>query len=179
MIAPRTSAPDLTVATLNGADWRLAAQSPQNFTFIAFYRGLHCPICAKHLKAIEDAAPKFAEKGVGVIAISMDGEARARESYEKWGLSTLPVGYGLTVDQAEAWGLRFSAGIKESEPALFSEPGHFMVRPNNEVYFSSIQSAPFTRPSPTELLGVLDFVINNNYPARGELNGDQARAVIG
>lgn len=179
MITPRTPAPELTVATLSGSVWSLATRSPQNFTFVAFYRGLHCPICSRHLKAIETALPTFAEKGLDVLAISMDTQQRAQESYEKWGLSSLEVGYGLTLDQAEAWGLSFSASIKDSEPAVFSEPGHFLIRPNNEVYYASVQSAPFSRPSPTELLGVMDFVINNDYPARGELSSDQARAIVG
>ena len=49
------------------------------------------------------------------------------------------VGYGLPLKDARAWGLyistsrgKTSAGIEE--PALFSEPGLFLVRPDSTLY---------------------------------------------
>jgi hypothetical protein len=57
------------------------------------------------------------------------------------------------------------------EPALFSEPGVFLVRPDGTLYYGAVQTAPFARPNFNDLLGALDFVIANNYPARGEFTG--------
>jgi hypothetical protein len=60
-----------------------------------------------------------------------------------------------------------STGIEE--PALFSEPGTFLVRPDRTLDFSSVQTMPFARPHFADILGALDFVIAKNYPARGEV----------
>ncbi len=62
-----------------------------------------------------------------------------------------------------------SIGIEE--PALFSEPGLFMVSDNRKLYYGSVQTMPFVRPHFDELLNALDFVIEKNYPARGDYTG--------
>jgi hypothetical protein len=56
-----------------------------------------------------------------------------------------------------------------AEPPLFSEPGIFLVRPDRTLYFSSVQTMPFARPHLADILGALDFVIAEDYPARGEV----------
>lgn len=62
-----------------------------------------------------------------------------------------------------------SIGIEE--PSLFSEPGVFLIRPDQSVYWLSVQSMPFARPNFAEMVQALDFVIKNDYPARGECAG--------
>lgn len=62
-----------------------------------------------------------------------------------------------------------SIGIEES--AIFSEPGVFLIRPDNPVYFLSVQSMPFVRPRFDQMIQSLDFVIKNDYPGRGEYTG--------
>ena len=106
--------------------------------------------------------------------ISSDVEERARQAKDEWGLANLTVGYGLDLDVARRWGLYISmsrgmtsAGIEE--PALFSEPGLFLVRPDGTLYFASVQTMPFARPAFGDILKALDFVIAKDYPARGEV----------
>ena len=108
-LKPRQSVPALTVNTLNGP-WSLAEQTPENFTMVVFYRGLHCPICAKYLKELNKLAAEFADAGVSVLALSSDSEERAREANQSWELQNLTLGYGVSVEQAQAWGLHRSAG---------------------------------------------------------------------
>jgi len=36
------------------------------------------------------------------------------------------------------------------------------------VYYASVQTMPFVRPHFREMVAALDFVIANDYPARGE-----------
>ena len=79
----------------------------------------------------------------------------------------------LTIGAARSWGLyistsrgKTSTGIEE--PALFSEPGIFLVRPDQTLYWASVQSMPFARPHFREIISALDFVIAKDYPARGE-----------
>ena len=173
MIKPRQAVPALEVATLDGGTWSLAEQSPESFTMVVFYRGLHCPICGRYLRDLDRKIDEFAKRGVEVIMISTDGEERARQAKETWELEHVTVGYGLDLEAARAWGLYVSSGIGKSsvgveEPALFNEPGTFMVRPDATLYFGTVQTMPFARPNFGEILQAVDFVLAKDYPARGE-----------
>ena len=82
----------------------------------------------------------------------------------------------ISTAKAREWGLYISTSrgktsIGIEEPALFSEPGLFMVTPEQSLYYGSVQTMPFVRPHFSELVGALDFAIKNNYPARGEYTG--------
>ena len=66
----------------------------------------------------------------------------------------------------------WKASIGIAEPALFSEPGLFLVSPGQSLYYGSIQTMPFARSHFAELVDALDFAIANHYPARGEYSGE-------
>jgi peroxiredoxin len=170
MIKPRADAPGLNVETLEGETWDLSEQKPESFTMVVFYRGLHCPVCRGYLRSLEGRLEEFRSRGVEVIAISGDDRARAEEAKREWGLENLRIGYGQSIDSMREWGLFVSRGIKEGEPELFGEPGLFLIRPDGTVHFASIQNMPFGRPSFQEMLGAIDFVLQNDYPARGEVS---------
>jgi hypothetical protein len=92
---------------------------------------------------------------------------------DKIGAKALRFGYDLPLGVARDWGLYISTSrgktsIGIEEPALFSEPGLFVVNADRSLYYLSVQSMPFVRPSFRELLGAIDFAIEKNYPARGE-----------
>jgi len=176
MLTPRQAVPDLAVETVAGGTFDLASENPEFATLVVFYRGLHCPICATYLKELERLTPEFEKRGVKTVAISSDNEDRARQMAEKVDGSALRFGYGLPLSKAKDWGLfistsRGSTSIGIDEPALFSEPGVFLVRPDNTLYFSAIQTMPFSRPHFQEMVGALDFVQKSDYPARGEYTG--------
>lgn len=173
-ILPRSKVPALSVKTVAGQTWSLSERRPERFTLVVFYRGLHCPICRGYLGELVKLEPEFRTRGVEVVAISSDTEERARQTTTEWQLGNLTVGYGLDLTVARAWGLyvsssrgKTSAGIEE--PALFSEPGVFLVRADGTLYWSAIQTMPFARPHFRELLSAVDFVISKDYPARGEV----------
>lgn len=163
---PGAPAPALSVATNKGA-WTLADQRPDAFTLVAFYRGLHCPICKNQLQELQEMRGKFEARGVHVIALSMDDEERFRKTLDDWDLNDLEIGYGLSESAAREWGLYISDAISDKEPATFSEPGLFLVKPDGTLYAASIQSVPFARPPLGDVLSAIDFVTKNDYPARG------------
>jgi peroxiredoxin len=176
VLLPRQSAPALTVPTLDQGTFDLASAAPARGTVICFYRGLHCPICATYLTELEKLSPAFAERGIETIALSTDGEERARGMADKIGATALRIGYDLSLSKAREWGLYISTSrgktsIGIEEPALFAEPGLFLINADNTVYYLSVQSMPFVRPSFRELLGAIDFAIEKSYPARGEYTG--------
>lgn len=169
MIRPKQQAPDLNFKLIDGGTWSLAEQTPNNFTMVVFYRGLHCPVCKSYTEELQKLKPKFQNLGIDIITVSMDSEARAKTSKKEWEIADIPVGYNLTAAQAKAWGLYLSEAIKDSEPNLFSEPGLFLIRSNNEVYYVAINSEPFGRPHLRSFIKSMEFVISEDYPARGEV----------
>lgn len=180
-LLPRQPVPALDVPLLGGGTWSMADQTPENFTMVVFYRGLHCPICGIYLKDLDTKLEEFTKRGVNVVVVSPDGQERAEEARTKWKLDSLSVGYDLDLATARRWGLYVSAGIGVTsagveEPDLFSEPGLFFVRPDGTLYFGTVQTMPFARPAFGDILKALDFVLAKNYPARGEVPFDDARA---
>ncbi|MEM0943418.1 MAG: peroxiredoxin-like family protein [Pseudomonadota bacterium] len=167
---PRDPAPALSVPLLSGGTWTLAERKPGAFSIVVFYRGKHCPICKTYMQEIEGQLDQAASQGIEVIAVSMDGEDRARATLEEIGTEKLEIGYGLTEASARDWGLYISSARPGSqEPEVFAEPGLFVIQPDGVIFFAQVQSAPFTRPDFAKLLGGLKFVVENNYPARGDL----------
>jgi len=173
MLKPRQPVPALTVPTVDGGSWSLADRKPQNFTLIVFYRGLHCPICRGYMIELNRLHEEFVARGVEVIGISGDTRERAVQTVKDWDLSNLTIGHDLSIEKARDWGLyvstsrgKTSLGIEE--PARFSEPGIFLVRPDGTLYFATVQTMPFARPHFKEMVTAIDFVLKNDYPARGE-----------
>jgi alkyl hydroperoxide reductase subunit AhpC len=186
-LIPRQPVPPLDISVVGAGPWRLSDQKPEKFSLVVFYRGFHCPICSSYLTDIQQRLGALAERGVETIAVSSDGEERARMAVTKWALDKLKIGYGLTLANARQWGLFISTRRGPNptptgvvEPPLFSEPGLFLVQPDGTLYFASVQSMPFTRPSIGDVVRALDVVARENYPARGEVvDYPAAQAALG
>lgn len=139
-LIPRQLVPSLELPTVGGGTWRLSDQKPQHFKMVVFYRGRHCPICSLYLADLNEKAAAFTERGVSILVASSDSRQRAAESKAEWKLNNLTVGYDLSLGKARQWGLYVSSGrgmtsIGVEEPAVFNEPGLFMVRPDGTLYF--------------------------------------------
>ncbi len=175
MLTPRKPTPDLSLPLVGGGTFSLSGEGSDKGTVVCFYRGLHCPICARYLDELAKLTPEFEKRGVTTIAVSSDTEDRAQGMADKLAAS-LRIAYGLPLTEAKDWGLYISTSrgmtsIGIEEPALFSEPGLFMVGSDRALYYGAVQTMPFVRPHFSELLGALDFAIEKNYPARGEYVG--------
>ena len=165
---PQKKAPSLSVPTTDGKTWDLSEQKPENFTLIVFYRGLHCPICKGYLQNLNSKVEEFQKLGVFPIAISGDPEDAAKKTVDEWKLDKFPLGYDQSIDSMREWGLYISHKIKEEEPEEFGEPGLFLIKPDQTIYYAAINSMPFGRPHIQEMLDAAGFVISKDYPARGE-----------
>ncbi len=175
-LTPRQPVPALNIPMVGGGRYVLGASPAATFDLVVFYRGLHCPICAKYLMELERLMPEFQKRGVQVIAVSSDNAERAQTMADKIKAEQLSLGYELSLPSARQWGLYISAtrgqtSIGIEEPALFSEPGVFIVRPDGTLYYGSTQTMPFARPQFQDLLGAIDFAVAKDYPARGEYTG--------
>ena len=177
MLIPRQPVPHLQLQTLDHGPYDLVADAPERFSLVVFYRGLHCPICAKYLLELGRLQADFETRGVKVVAVSSDTAERAREMATRVNAPALRFAYGLSLNHAREWGLYISTSrgktsIGIEEPALFAEPGVFLVRPDTSLYYGAVQTMPFARPHFDELLGAIDFAISKDYPARGEYTGE-------
>jgi peroxiredoxin len=176
-LMPGAPVPPLRVGTVGGPCWRLCDQKPKNFTLVLFYRGLHCGACRQQLKEVEEKVEAFRALGVRVIAVSADSRDRAEATAVRWGIDQLTLCWGLTLDQARAWGLYVSEGrgvSKEGieEPAFFVEPAMFLVKPDNSLFAGIVQTMPFARPRLDDVLKAIGYVIETGMEPRGTFGGE-------
>ena len=83
MLMPRQTTPALQVPTLQHGPYDMATDSPEHFSLLVFYRGLHCPICMKYLLELARLVPEFEKRGVKVLALSSDNQDRAEQMAQK------------------------------------------------------------------------------------------------
>jgi peroxiredoxin len=173
MLKTRQPAPEMSFPLVDGGRWTLAEHRPENLSMVVAYRGLHCPQCRNYLQELNRRMGEFASRGVEVVAVSSDGKERAMGAKTDWELKDLPIAYDLSIEKARELGLAISASrgktsIGIEEPALFNEPGLFLMKPDATLYAAFIQTTPFARPPLEQLLKAIDFINEKNYPARGE-----------
>lgn len=170
VVLPRQKVPALNVPLVGGGTWSMDVQKPEHFTMLVFYRGYHCPICKNQLNDLLSKKEDFEKAGVNIVAITSNPQDLAEKTVEEWGLEGLALGHSLELADALEWGLHLSKGREgTAEPDIFSEPGLFLVRADGTLYCSSIQTMPFARPQFSDILGAAKFVIEKEYPARGEM----------
>jgi peroxiredoxin len=166
-LMPFQPVPPLDLPLAGGGRFVLADSRPELFTMLIFYRGYHCPLCRNQLVDLKSKLDALADLGVIAVAISMDGEERAKKSREEWELTGINLAYGLSEKSARSFGLYISSAISAKEPEFFSEPGLFLVQPGGILYFASVQTSPFTRPQLSELIPGMRYAKEHGYPARG------------
>ena len=167
-LKPRQPAPTLEVETLDGGTFRLSEARPESFSMIVVYRGLHCPVCKTYLGELEAKLPEFRRRGVEVLAVSADPRERAEKSKAEWGLANLRIGYELPLAAARVWELFVSTAVRDGEPARFTEPGLFLVKPDGTLFYAAVNNAPWGRPPLDQVLRGIDLAIERKAPARGE-----------
>jgi peroxiredoxin len=168
MLVPRQKTPSLSLPLLDGGHFDLDMENPGFASLIVAYRGLHCPICASYLADLEHMTADFAASGVSCLAISMDDQSKAQAMADKISAHQLRIGYDLPLATAQTWGLYLSQTMRETEPGLFSEPGIFLVKPDQTLFYLSVQNMPFARPQLRDILGAVNFAVKTGYPARGD-----------
>ena len=173
MLKTRQPAPEMSFPLIEGGRWTLSERKPEALSMVVAYRGLHCPMCRNYLQELNAKMGEFRLRGVDVVAVSGDDKERAMAARTDWELKELPIAYDLSIDKARELGLPISTSrgktsIGIEEPARFSEPGLFLVKPDGTLYAAYIQTMPFARPPLDQLLKAIDFIKEKGYPARGE-----------
>ncbi|WP_299557842.1 redoxin domain-containing protein [uncultured Sulfitobacter sp.] len=162
------SFPKTDVALLGGGTLTLGTpRDGHDWQLVVVYRGLHCPICKKYLKALKPLEEKFNEIGVDVVTVSADPQEKAQAFADETELS-LAVGYDLSLAQMDTLGVYVSdpRSPKETDRP-FAEPAVFVINGEGNVQILDISNAPFARPDLESLLDGVKFVRDNDYPVRG------------
>lgn len=167
MLMPDAQVPSLEINTTDGDKWTLANQSPDNFTMIVFYRGLHCPVCKSYLQKLHALSNDYKNAGFAIVAVSMNTESLAKQTVDDWQLHGLTIGHSLSEADARAWGLYISTAIKDGEADMFNEPGLFWVRSDGRLYLADVSNMPWSRPDLAFLQSKIPFAVEKKYPARG------------
>lgn len=167
-LAAGTHFPQIEIPRLGGVTITLGIpQEGRDWQLVVIYRGLHCPLCKKYLAQLEETQGQFHEIGVDVVVASGDPEAKAQVMTDEKGLS-LPMGYGLSVEQMNTLGLYVSDPRSAQETDRpFAEPGLFVINGEGRIQMVDVSNAPFLRPDLPGVLSGITFIRNNDYPIRG------------
>ncbi|WP_196867710.1 redoxin domain-containing protein [Arthrobacter sp. CAN_C5] len=170
-LLPTQPVPELDLALVRGGttgDLSLGTGAGGRFTMVVFYRGLHCPICRQQLTELDRRLGDLKAAGIGrVLAVSMETQERSDQVVDQWHLNSVPVAYGLTEAAARDWGLNLSQAINDGEPALFNEPGVYILDQDRTLFWASTATMPFGRPAIDEIITGVRYAQEHNYPARG------------
>ncbi len=153
---------------LNGPDYTFG--TPGSWQALFVIRGQHCPICKAYLAEIEARRDAFVDRGVSVAAVSADSEAQTKQIAEA-AKPSFPLLYGLDEATMRNLGLYISEPRSAQETDhRYPEPALFVVNPEGKLHLIDIANAPFLRPDLDRLVRGLGFLIERNYPIRGNLN---------
>ena len=169
-IVPLQKLPGNMFTALDAKPWPLDQVNKPNFYLIVSYRGVQCSFCKTQIMELEQKLSLFIDRNVEVIAVSADNQERAQKAVEDWSLAKLRLGFDLSFDAAKTLGLYISSATKEVEMPRFTEPGIFLIAPNQTLFASWISSFPFARPPLDEIIRCIDFVIEHKRGPRGTLN---------
>ncbi|WP_226645419.1 redoxin domain-containing protein [Microbulbifer variabilis] len=162
--------PVLDVAKLGGGQMQLGKPAGGfPWQMVVVYRGKHCPLCTKYLRALNALLLRYHEEGVFVVAVSADSADKALQHMREIN-PDFPIGVNLSISQMQQLGLYISNPRSPQETDKpFAEPGIFVINEAGRLQIVDISNAPFARPDLQTLLMGIEFIRNpeNNYPIRG------------
>lgn len=166
-LKPADPFPGITFNMMSGGTEKLTELDAQ-WIMLIVYRGHHCPRCKTYVAKLHELAAAYAERDVVLRLATTDPQNIAQKTIDEnnW---TLPVAYGLTIEQCQQLGLYLTdheAGY-ELEGQPYAEPGLFLINPDGLTQVIARSNSPSVRP---DLDVVLDGIIgtqDRNLPIRG------------
>lgn len=107
-----TAAPDFRAIDASGKAFQLASALESGPVVMIFYRGHWCPVCNKHLGAIQDSLKLIMDKGATVVAVSPQNPEYLDKMAEKSG-ATFRLLYDEEYAIADAYDVTFTPEKKE------------------------------------------------------------------
>lgn len=170
-LAVGQAVPEVTAKDLDGREIRLAELAPKGPTLLVFYRGGWCPFCNFQIRELATAAPKFAARGIGLLAVSVD---RPDEGVKTRARYTLPFPVLSDSDLAFANGFNVANHVSNEEVArlggfgmdlegssarkhhVIAVPSLFLIDRAGVVRWAHADTDYKTRPAPEQILSALE-----------------------
>lgn len=144
--------PSLVFARAGGGEIRVPDDVAGGFGVILFNRGSWCRFCNTQLAAFARAADRFADEGIKVVSISVDGQEKAEALVAEYKLA-FPVGYGPdgpTVSKA-------TGAFVNDEPAYLQATG-FVLDPDGRIVTAVYSTGAIGRLLPDDVLGLVRYI---------------------
>ena len=146
--------PALSVAAVGGATHQLPQALAGGFGVIVMYRGDWCPFCNEQLASLQAAQKQLAELGVGIVAFSVDDEAKTAALSAKLGL-TFKMGHSA---DAKAVATATGAFVGEHAGHAILQPTAFLLGPDSKIMMASYASGPIGRFTGADVARVVAHV---------------------
>lgn len=166
-LQPGEPTPEMDISLVDGGTARIGGKG--RWQVVVVYRGKHCPMCKSYLIRLEEIKGQFADAGAELLAVSADTLEKASVDASNMRL-TLPVGYGLSMQQMQRLGLYISEprGLQETDQP-FAEPGLFVTNPDGELHLVCLSNTAWARPDMATIATGIARTRELNRPIRGNL----------
>jgi peroxiredoxin len=164
-------APDGSLLDISGATVKLKALYAKGPTFVVFYRGGWCPFCNAQLHNLTEAKAEFDQRGVQLVAISVDQPGEEAKTQAKLGVPfpmlsdsklTVHTAYKIVhktsaEERAALSGYGVDlASYSGEQHGNFATAAIFYVDKGGVIRFAHVGEDYQTRPSPKQMLAIAD-----------------------
>jgi len=166
------TAPMFTAMDADSNDFNLEKALQQKPVVLIFYRGFWCPVCNKHLGAIQDSLSMIEATGAKVIAISPEKPDYLNKMAEKTGArftllydegyliaDAYDVTFKPTSSQLFTYNVVLGAKLKKThsdESQQLPIPATFIIAQNGKIHWRQFNPDYKKRASVKEILKALD-----------------------
>jgi len=109
-LAVGVKAPDFHAIDADSITYRLSEAIKKGPVVMIFYRGQWCPICNRHLAAVQDSLELITERGASVVAVSPQKPEYLKKMAGKTG-ATFRLLYDKSYAISDAYDVTFTPGI--------------------------------------------------------------------
>ena len=152
LLHPGDLFPALTLALTGDGTLRLPDDLAGHFSVILCYRGAWCPYCNAQLRAFQRSLDRFAEIGILVAALSVDGEATTQNLIAKHGLQ-FPIGHS-----ADARAVAAATGAFVNDDPVYLQSTGFILDPSSRVVLSVYSSGAIGQLVPGDVIGLVRYL---------------------
>jgi peroxiredoxin len=135
-----TTAPDFELSDTEGHRVALRDLRRSGPVIVVFYYGYYCSHCVAQLFALEEDRPKFAERGVHIVALSADPPETTAARFRQYGHFHFPVLSDRGNKVAEQYGV-YTPAVGDRDEDL--KHGTFVVDKSGRIVWSYTGSQPF------------------------------------
>jgi peroxiredoxin len=146
------SFPALDVPAVGGGTIHIPRSLQGSYGVVLIYRGAWCPFCQAQLAAFQRASEKLAATGIKIVALSVDDEATAAGTVEKYKLS-FPVGHSADADKVAA-----ITGAYTNETPRYLQSTGFLLAPDGTILNAVYASGPLGRLVAEDVIGMVAYL---------------------